>query len=1076
MPNPSHLVRLALFSAGALLAALTGCSSQSGKDAVVRRADDFFAAGDYAKAELEYKNALAKDATGAHVFARLGIIYFDQGRLSLAYRFLRRATELAPDNLEVRVKLAFFDIGHGKLSDARQSALTILGTHPLHAEAAIILAETSKPDEVADARARLGRLPSGATETAPVLTALAMLDLRERKLKEAGGLLERARKADPKFNVAASVLGQLRLAENNLDAADKAFAEAAALSPPRSQLRLQYARFLLQNNRTEPGRAFLRDVIAKTPDFIPPHLLLAALAHSEKKFPEAVELLEKILARDAEHPDALMLMGQVRLGMGENDRAVATLERALSLYPGTAQLHYQLGLAQVAAGNLAGANTNLSQAVRISPRFPPAALALAQLQVRQGDHAAALALMAPYARQEPPIVEARLLVAGAHRALGALDEALKIYRQLAQANPRSPDYRFLEGSVLLQQGQRAEARKIFAAVAELAPDYLPAIEELANADVAEGRFDAAAARLEASIAKNPSLASLQLALAGVYARKPDLVRAEAALQKAVALDPANQTAYALLSRLYLESNQTEKAIANLEASVARNPRDFGSLYVLGTLHEARKNYPAARDAYEKSLVANPKLGPALNNLACLYSEHLGDLDKALDAAQRAREALPAQPEVADTLGWILYKKRQYPLAIALLEESAEKLPQLADAHYHLGMARYMAGQETAARAALEQALKLKPDFTGADEARRALAVLSATPASGASALAALEQALAANKDDPLAHLRLAALHEREGRADRALAAYEAALRANPALLPATLGLMRLHAARKDLAKAIALGREARKLAPTDNALAAALGRLSYQSGDFAGAFALLQEVARRQPDDAGILFDLADAAYAQGRLSTTENALNDALRAAPSAPRAASARRFLELLAFAQNPADAAAAAQAAAAALKADPGSFPALMVQAALDERQGRAQSAQQTYDRILARWPDFAPAKRRLAIIYSAMPEPPKLALELADKAREAFPDDAELARALGLIVYRQGNFSRASSLLQQSARTLTGDAELMYYLGRAQFENKDAAAGKRSLQRALELGLKDDFAREARRLLAPPPEKK
>jgi hypothetical protein len=46
----------------------------------------------------------------------------------------------------------------------------------------------------------------------------------------------------------------------------------------------------------------------------------------------------------------------------------------------------------------------------------------------------------------------------------------------------------------------------------------------------------------------------------------------------------------------------------------------------------------------------------------------------------------------------------------------------------------------------------------------------------------------------------------------------------------------------------------------------------------------------------------------------------------------------------------------------------------------------------------------------------------------------------------------------------------DGELMYYLGMAQFQLNKRTESKQTLQRALELGLKDELAVEARKNLA------
>lgn len=1051
---------------------MSGCSRLSSQKAAIKRADAHFAAGDYEKAEIEYKNALQSPGTAnIHAISRLGVIYFEQGRMGQAARFLRYAIEQRPDDVEARIKRAQFEMGNNKPSDARQSALVVLEKSPTNAEAPIILAETSvSPAEVSDARIRLGRLPPAVTGTAPVLTALAVLDMRERKLDTAEALLLRARQADPKAYVAPLMLGHIHNARKNSAAAEKLIAEAANLAPPRSQLRLHIARQHFSAGRAEAGRRLLEELIAKTPDFLPAYLLLAAQFDLEKKHADAAALLDRVLAKDSDHPEALLLSAQVRLSLDEKDRALTILDRAITLFPEAFAMHHQRGLTRLAAGNTAGAMASFAEAVRLQPGYVPAIHALARLQLSQGQFANALRTLGPVSTGSSATAEVGLMLGAAYRGTGALEDALKIYRQLIERFPEQPEFLHLEAVVTAQQGRLPEARSLLTALVERHPNFLPGLEELCNADIVDNKILNAVARMAAFVAREPSNAAGHLALAGLLFRQPDYGKAEAAARKALELQPDSLAAYRLLSQIYIATDQTRKAIENVAASVERNPNDAGAYYLLGSLQESQKDFKAAREAYEAALRVNPKLAAALNNLAYIYSDHLVDLDKALDTAQRAREALPAQPEVADTLGWIHFKRGQYPQALALLTESAERLPDNADVRFHLGLAAYMSGLEADARRHLEQALKLAPNLAGGADARRALEVLSTDPAAGAAARTTLEKALATRADDPMAHLRLGMLHEREGRADAALAAYAAALKSNSILVPAILGTMRVHAARKDPAKALAVGREARKALPGEPQLGAALGRLAYQTGDFAAALGFLQDASRRLPDDGEILFDLADASYAMGAVPATETALGDALRAAPSSSRATKARQFLELVRLAQPGADAAAAAKAADAALAADPESVPAAMLKAGAQESQGDLDGARAAYDRILARFPDFVPAKKRLAIVYAAQPAPPKNATDIAAKAREAFPRDADVARAFGLILFRQGNFGRASPLLQEAARSITGDAELMYSLGRAQHELKDAPAAKRSLEHALELGLKGEAAAEARRLIA------
>ena len=94
--------------------------------------------------------------------------------------------------------------------------------------------------------------------------------------------------------------------------------------------------------------------------------------------------------------------------------------------------------------------------------------------------------------------------------------------------------------------------------------------------------------------------------------------------------------------------------------------------------------------------------------------------------KRRRDAAPDEPHIADTLGWILFKKGEYRNALPLLQESALKLPQ-ANVQYHLGMAYYMLGEEASAREALQKAVDAKLDSVESDEARKRLALLAIDP-------------------------------------------------------------------------------------------------------------------------------------------------------------------------------------------------------------------------------------------------------------------------------------------------------------------------------------------------------------
>jgi|CZKI01.1.fsa_nt_gi tetratricopeptide (TPR) repeat protein len=1037
----------------------------------MERANHYFVAGQYDAAEIEYLNVLRIDKRDPQALGRLGVIYFDQGRVGKSLPFLLAGRQFEPENLEVRLELGLYLLAFGRFQQAKDEADYILDHDPSYPDAPLLLAETAvRPKEIEDARQRLGRLPAQIANGASVLVALGTLDFRQRRFPEAEALIKRALAADPKNSAAYTALGALYWEKNDITEAEQAFTRASDFSGARSAKRLQYAQFKIKTGNRDAGRQILADIVQKTPDFLPACMLLAELDEREKRYDESAASVAKVLARDPAYPDALLLNGRLWLEKGKPEMAVAELEKARRIYPNYPQIEYELAQAYLAEGETEKAASNLNLAVTGAPDFAEAVLALAEIDIRKGDTGAAIGLLTRIIQKHPDLSQSRLLLAQAYVGQNDLDNALAVYRQIAEGLPQSPQPRLLSGMVLLRQNRRDEARSEFEKALALAPDYFQALEQLINLDLGEKQYATARQRVEPQIAKKPESAELYFLLGRIYLAQRDMVQAEAALKKAIQLKVDSPFVYFLLAELYVTTKQDSKALADLQEVVARNPKDTRALMLMGTIEDREKDYTSSKAAYEKLLAADPNNGPALNNLAYVYSEKIGDLDKALEMAQKARKVLPNEPHVADTLGWILYKRHQYRWALSLLTESVNALQTDPEMQFHLGMTHYMLGDEASARVSLERALQPNQDFPGSDQAKQRLSVLAIdVRTAGPGERSALERAAADRPDDPVVLTRLTAVYEREGAPDKAIGACEAAIRADPKNLAALTLLARLYSSGGDTAKALDLAKTAHNLAPEDPYAAYILGRLAYKTHDYPWSLSLLKVAAARLPNDPDVLFDLAQAFYSLGGIPDAEVAMRNALSSNARFGRAEEATRFLELLPLADDPARALSQADRIAQVLKMEPDNGMALMANGAAFEQKGNLAAATQEYEKVLDRYPDFSPAERHLMLLYAENPGNDRKAFELATKAREAFPNDAQVARACGIVVYRHGDFRRAANLLEEAADRLSGDGESAFYLGMARYRLKDKS-WKSTLERALGLDLRADLAAEARQTLA------
>jgi len=146
--------------------------------------------------------------------------------------------------------------------------------------------------------------------------------------------------------------------------------------------------------------------------------------------------------------------------------------------------------------------------------------------------------------------------------------------------------------------------------------------------------------------------------------------------------------------------------------------------MLGTIYEMQKQYELSEHHYREALKIKPGFAAAENNLAYLLASRDKDIDVALGYAQSAKEKLPEDPGVMDTIGLVYYKKQMYDKAIREFTGSLEKLPENAMVHFHLGLTYHKKGEKELAEKELKKALELDDGFNGSDEAKRVLEALN----------------------------------------------------------------------------------------------------------------------------------------------------------------------------------------------------------------------------------------------------------------------------------------------------------------------------------------------------------------
>jgi tetratricopeptide (TPR) repeat protein len=1055
-----------------LVIAGVGCSKKDQATSHLGRANRAFAAQQYQEAEIEYRNVLQMEPLDSSAIRQLGIIYYEQGRLTRAAAFLQKAAELEPENSDVQLKLGLIYLSAHKTKEAREAALQVLRKQPGHQEGLLLLTDTARaPEEIQETEQLVENLRQQDRERIGYHLALGTLYRRQEELLRAETEFKEALDLDPKSSAAHFALGNLSWARYHFQQADQEFRLAIEMAPLRSAMRLRYADFKRQTGTVQDAKSLLDELTTKAPDYLPAWVYLMRIAFAEHRENDGSALAQKILAQESTNFDALFESANLSLATGQAVAAVSQFEHLQALYERVPQVEYRLALAYLQNHSSAKAVGSLKKAISLDPDFDEAILLLADLQIKEGNLTAAIAALTQLVAQRPQNAQAHLLLARAYLSDKNDDRALAVYHRMIELFPRNPQIPVLIGMVLAKQDQRADARKAFSRSLEISPDYLPASEQLVDLDLLEANYAAAGDRARKLIQKNENSAGAWLLAGKVDLAQHDPNSAERSFLKAIELDSEQPTAYLLLAQLYLASNKKEQALEKLTALLAKS-NDLDALLQIGMLNNELQHYDAAREAYEKLLAVNPQSIPALNNLACLYSQHFGQLDKSYELAKHARDLDPADPYTADTLGWILFQKAAYSQALALLRESAGKLPGEPEIQFHLGMAFYMLGEEEEARVGLQHAASDAKNFPAKEEARQRLSLLTINiQTADSTVLADLQRHLREEPNDPVALTRLAEIQERDGTLDQAVKNYTAALKLTPRNAQIMVKLAQLYSRRpNDSQQAIALAENAHQIALDDPSISWTLGHLLYNAGAYRRALSLLEEAARKLPDQPNLIYDLARAYYSLGQVSVAKETMQRALQNNLSAAKCEEAKTFIALVAAAESSPAAQGSLPQAQDLLAVDPNYVPALMVSALEQEHRGNYQEAIRLYEKILNTYPLFSCATRQLAILYAQTLNADPKAYQLAVKAREAYPEDPELAKILGILTYQRADYQLSAQLLQESFRKRSDDPELLYYLGMANYRLKAWNASKDALQRALVLNISPNLADDAKRVLA------
>ena len=428
------------------------------KERLLKRAERYLEAGDYASAKIVYMNAGRMDPSDPLVYAALGKIWATQGSPLRALPFL---ASTSPEDIDSRIMLASVQLalgGREMSENARREALEIFRQRPNDEEAIMLLANTTEPtlEGIAETEDLLATL-QGSETVASHLANASLAILRNDEFGREMSVIK-ALAIGPDSVGANLAMGEIYELREEWDEAEQCYLKAANAAERRSPARLKIAKLKLERGAFDEARTLLEPITSEVPDLFPAWLLLAQVEFKDKKYDEALAALDNIFSIDPVFFEARILQAQALIEKGDIELAIKGLEEIPPPYSGHALRFYELGRAHVLNGALGKAAIILQELESIYPNYLVGRMLLAQVNLRAGNPEQVVPAMKEILEKHPGDGAAQLMLISAYQAMGQPNEAAAIVSQQIASNPRRYGPHFLLGTILLGQGELEGAR------------------------------------------------------------------------------------------------------------------------------------------------------------------------------------------------------------------------------------------------------------------------------------------------------------------------------------------------------------------------------------------------------------------------------------------------------------------------------------------------------------------------------------------------------------------------------------------------------------------------------------------
>ncbi len=866
---PPRITRaIAIATALFLVAGCEESAKTSDKSAeVLKRAESYFAQGQFNAASIEIKNALKENGNSLDAYLLLARVYLQQGNYAGAVKVLKA---LPQDNLDVVALLAETYYHQGKFKSLQA-----------------VLQPLENRDDARNSDAFQMMLARSLIQQNRTDDAARILDTLAGRMQK------------PEQQASLEVIrSRIWLVRQNPEQQVAALDKALALHPASIEALLEKARLRLQAEDYESAEDLLSQA-------------LMALPTTDSMTLQRMSILQAMVSTLSRQGRSVEAMVYSKLIADASPKAQEM------------QSEFQSAVDQLKSGNVKQAEETLSRLYSTEHAAVAGSL-LGLLKFQQGEFREAAQLFEDTVDPETASPVTLRAYAESQLRLQNPAQALKAIEASVAEHPDDPDIQGVYGLSLLATGKTDQGIAVLKAALKLDPSRARLRLALADTFNRQGKLEAAAEQLEAALAANPDDIVLQerlvkqyramkkdaklaelitklsgspapqsQALAGLALLGSDQKRAATLLDKAYAAAPADVSVLRAQVARYATARDPQNQLRFGKELVALNPDDLFALSAIVQAYIAQKEDTAALRFLDDLSQQNANAwGPDF--VQAQYQMGQGKIDVALKHAESAlaRSAFnPATTALASRLYWLQAQQeaanRQFANARETIMDGLQIAPDNVELMHLLvnveleeknlkaadklvaEIAQTAPESHTALVAAADLA-QARGETQAALEGYQSAWKLQATDRVGNLLWSHMQKDPADAREKFLAEwqqrlpnsyqaLTIEGLFRQEnGRASDAINVYRKSLALNPRQSAVLNNLAWLLLEAGDLANAKKHADEARQLNPDNPSILDTYGWIAFRSGDKKSALEALEKAATLLPDNQEIAGHLAE--------------------------------------------------------------------------------------------------------------------------------------------------------------------------------------------------------------------------